>query len=147
MSTLREQIALKRAEAAKRAAQKKQSADDVEIVQVVDQRSINDVIHRGLQSGSVNLSAKQLSAVPVYLFKCHLGIVPDSMRDQPDARSNSSSGSSWYGARDLTTLKLANNEIATVPPEISLFARSLRAGYHRSCMATKSNLSQTQSAT
>ncbi|KZV94745.1 hypothetical protein EXIGLDRAFT_834828 [Exidia glandulosa HHB12029] len=127
MASIREQIALKRAEAAKRAQQQKQqphspiAVDGVELA--LDSRPVDDVIRRGQQTGQVNLTARQLTAVPVYLFECHLGIIPDSMQAEAAARSSSakSNGTPLYHARDLTILKLANNEIPSIPPEISLF--------------------------
>lgn len=135
MSSIRDAIAQKRAEAAKRAAAlKQQSADDADQL-ATDQRPVDDVIRRGQQTGpssspthsfttthragSVNLTGRQLASVPVYLFECHLGIVPDSMKATHNA--SSAQGTSWYGARDLSILKLANNEISAIPPEISLF--------------------------
>lgn len=70
-------------------------------------------------TGSINLSARQLQVLPAFLFDCHLGFVPDVLKDQ--ASSSQAENISRFGAADLTMIKLRDNAIKSIPSEISYF--------------------------
>ncbi|KAH7102794.1 L domain-like protein [Auriculariales sp. MPI-PUGE-AT-0066] len=57
--------------------------------------------------------------MPAFLFECHLGFAPNSLKDQP--RSSRAESVSRYGACDLTMIRIRDNEIPVIPSEISYF--------------------------
>jgi hypothetical protein len=82
-----------------------------------------------LRQGSLNLSTRSLSCIPSILFEIHLGITPKKLSDaqEPDypgssrSGAGSSDGPSWFDQRDLEILKLWNNDIIAIQPEIYMF--------------------------
>ncbi|KAF8514885.1 hypothetical protein BU17DRAFT_94151 [Hysterangium stoloniferum] len=142
--SLREAIALKRAEAKKAQAQSGSKLFDCEplvgsipgkaqlqIDEEVDlsRWSIKDSIERARSSGSLNLTARALASIPNALFEVHLGIKPEPLKIAPkEAEEKLLSGrtveraqTAWFEAADLTLLKLRDNVIVEIQPEISLF--------------------------
>ncbi|TFK82114.1 hypothetical protein K466DRAFT_648134 [Polyporus arcularius HHB13444] len=142
--SIREQIALKRAEVKKVAKSpvvaKFEGLEDAspqafsQSVEHVDlgRWSIKETIERGRSSGAINLSSRDLPCIPSALFEIHLGITPEPLKSAPveppigssgaNARQTSNqNGPSWYEAQDLEILKAWSNEIQEIQPEISMF--------------------------
>ncbi|EMD31531.1 hypothetical protein CERSUDRAFT_100387 [Gelatoporia subvermispora B] len=114
--SIREQIALKRAEAQKSSAQSKPSRNDDAFGfggledalptvkrQVVDQDvdlgrwSVKETIERARTSGSVNLASRTLPCIPSALFEIHLGVKPEplpSVPEEPPVSNDSESSAS-----------------------------------------------------
>ncbi|KIM33114.1 hypothetical protein M408DRAFT_325938 [Serendipita vermifera MAFF 305830] len=138
--SIKEQIALRRAEALKKAKSAKSSATfdeqspiDIAVTPVEEdilgRWSIRDTIDRAKSSGSIALTARDLTRIPSYLFESHLGVTPEPLQDappevvEPEAPSKikKSGNTAWYEQVDLTTLKLWHNSIVELQPELSLF--------------------------
>ncbi|KZT23098.1 L domain-like protein [Neolentinus lepideus HHB14362 ss-1] len=143
--SIREAIALKRAEAKKAQAPKstfdelgevdanfrpmqKQEEDDFDL----GRPSVRETIDRSRSSGQINLSTRALKCLPSALFEVHLGVTPDplpSLLEEPSlpestARPKYKNGGevpAWYEAQDLQVLKAWSNEIVEIQHEISLF--------------------------
>jgi hypothetical protein len=153
--SIREAIALKRAEAKKAQSSSKSlkhepsaeaipgqtQTDDVEL----SRWSIRDSIERAQSSGRytylilhsclihckgvLNLSSRSLSSPPTALFEIHLGITPEPLKLAPReteeelraGKSKERAQTAWFEAIDLTVLKLRDNVILEIQPEISLF--------------------------
>ncbi|KAI0715775.1 hypothetical protein C8T65DRAFT_643114 [Cerioporus squamosus] len=143
--SIREQIALKRAEVKKIAKSpvvaqfeglehaspdtfNQPAEHDVDL----GRWSIKETIERGRSSGAINLSSRDLPCIPSALFEIHLGITPELLKSAPVEPPIGSSGSSarrtanqnapsWYEAQDLEVLKAWSNEIQEIQPEISMF--------------------------
>lgn len=68
-------------------------------------------------SGNLNISSRQLSAIPNLLFSIHLGVDPKPLsscpaeQSQPPEDRSTTSSVAWYEAQDLTTLKARDNDI------------------------------------
>ncbi|KAJ3787726.1 hypothetical protein GGU10DRAFT_136934 [Lentinula aff. detonsa] len=147
--SIKEAIALKRAEA-KKAQEKARTApqDDsfsledaipsvsgiqVEEEDALGRWSVQETIDRGRSSGVVNLSARSLPCIPSALFEIHLGITPDPLKSVPNEpklppldtaparRGGKRDSPAWFEAQDLQTLKAWSNDIAEIQHEISLF--------------------------
>ncbi|KAI9000483.1 hypothetical protein BD414DRAFT_406542 [Trametes punicea] len=148
--SIREQIALKRAEAKKAVAKtsslgasgdfaglENASPDTYSqqppIAIDLGRWSIKETIERARSSGAINLSSRDLPCLPSALFEIHLGIKPEPLKSVPveppittasstDARRKGSQNApSWYEAQDLEVLKAWSNEIIELQPEISMF--------------------------
>ncbi|KAA1479008.1 hypothetical protein DENSPDRAFT_88814 [Dentipellis sp. KUC8613] len=93
--------------------------------------SIRETIERAQNSGNINLSSRSLVCLPSALFEIHLGVKPEKLRLVPEEPplpeggrkkpANGASAPSWFEQRDLETLKAWSNEIVEIQPEISLF--------------------------
>uniref|UniRef100_A0A0W0FAR1 Leucine-rich repeat-containing protein 40 n=1 Tax=Moniliophthora roreri TaxID=221103 RepID=A0A0W0FAR1_MONRR len=149
--SIREAIALKRAEAKKAQAQAGGSGldslasledaipDAPQHNQIEEDAfgrwSVRETIERGRSSGSVNLSSRSLTCIPSGLFEIHLNVTPAPLKSVPnepplppaDPVSEVKRGNrrgenpAWFEAQDLQTLKAWNNEIIEIQPEISMF--------------------------
>jgi hypothetical protein len=81
--------------------------------------------------GSINLSSRSLSCLPGALFEIHLGITPaklEGVEDPvlPENPARKQKDVAWFEQRDLEALKVWNNDIRVIHPEIALFG-SLKA--------------------
>ncbi|KAM5539221.1 hypothetical protein V8D89_007094 [Ganoderma adspersum] len=159
--SLREQIALKRAEAKKaivKASPVKAEFEGLEeasphtfnqpAVHDVDlgRWSVKETIERGRSSGVVNLSSRDLPCLPSALFEIHLGITPKPLKSVPveppittatlGTSSRKQEAPSWYDAQDLETLKAWSNEILEIQPEISMFGSLKTIDLHNNKLAS-----------
>jgi hypothetical protein len=70
--------------------------------------------------------SRQLNCLPKFLFESHLGLIPEPLTLYPDSNADldekevKSTIPSWQ-AQDLGTLKVADNLIVELQPELSLF--------------------------
>ncbi|KAG8904971.1 hypothetical protein FRB99_000930 [Tulasnella sp. 403] len=142
--SLKEQIALKRAEAKKlqnsHRSQPSIAGDSVlgdddewnagkgnlnpgEEEDVLGRRSVKESIERARETGSLNLTSRSLSHLPPALFSIHLGVDPEPLPDQPPSVDDvkPSRHLAYYEAVDLTTLKVRDNAITALQPELALF--------------------------
>jgi Leucine-rich repeat (LRR) protein len=79
--------------------------------------------------GNLNLSSRSLSSPPSALFEIHLGITPEPLKLAPKetedelraGKTKERAETAWFEAVDLTVLKLRDNVIVEIQPEISLF--------------------------
>ncbi|EJD07003.1 RNI-like protein [Fomitiporia mediterranea MF3/22] len=143
--SLKEQIALKRAEVKKAQATQKvtgpldvgpdslperpRKAEDETLD--LGRLGVRETIDRARSSGNLVLSSRSLPCIPSCLFEIHLGVMPkplDSVNepeypaDDVSKRSRQSrQQTSWFEAQDLMVLKARNNEIVAIQPELSLF--------------------------
>ncbi|EKM58687.1 uncharacterized protein PHACADRAFT_159776 [Phanerochaete carnosa HHB-10118-sp] len=143
---IREQIALKRAEAKKaqaKSAPPTNGFDDFEGLEdatstrdpspdenAIDlgRWSVKETIERARTTGAVNLASRGLPCLPSALFEIHLGIKPEPLKLVPVEPSittgtsdDPSASKRRNGAQDLEILKAWSNEILEVQPEISMF--------------------------
>ncbi|KAF8072052.1 hypothetical protein FPV67DRAFT_916442 [Lyophyllum atratum] len=146
--SLKETIALRRAEAKK--AQSKLSsgaqndsisledaspvpASKQEEEDILGRWSIRETIERARSSGSLNLATRSLPCIPSALFEVHLGITPDPLKSVPNEpvlppsapsdapKRGKRDNPAWFEAQDLQILKIWNNDITEIQHEISLF--------------------------
>ncbi|KAH8822848.1 hypothetical protein DL96DRAFT_320010 [Flagelloscypha sp. PMI_526] len=138
--SIREAIALKRAEAKKSQLQRN-SADltdlqdavpdavPAEEADLLGRRPIRETIEKSKTTGSLNLCARDppLQCLPSALFEIILSITPgkisgvDEQALPPSPQKTSHAAPAWYEIQDLTILKAFNNEIVAIQPEISMF--------------------------
>ncbi|KAH9957152.1 hypothetical protein BC827DRAFT_1138435 [Russula dissimulans] len=91
--------------------------------------SIRETIERARSSGSLNIASRDLLCLPSALFEIHLSVTPERLPSVPDEpkypekleKKSSSSPTTWYDQQDLTFLRARNNRIMELQPEISLF--------------------------
>ncbi|KAG5221773.1 Iron-sulfur clusters transporter atm [Salix suchowensis] len=103
--SIREAIALKRAEARKAMENRSRSV------------------------GSVNFAARSLPCIPSGLFEIHLGVTPERLASvteepalpPPDDKATSRRRGDVTSLLDLHVLKAGNNDIIEIQPEISMF--------------------------
>ncbi|KAF8895987.1 hypothetical protein BD779DRAFT_1466031 [Infundibulicybe gibba] len=144
--SIKEAIALKRAEARKAQAKPTggggfQSFGDLEDAlptpaepvpdeDILGRLSLRDTIERGRSTGSVNIATRSLPCIPSALFEIHLGLTPDKLKsvpDEPPLPPATAQGGrkrdtpAWFEAQDLQVLKAWNNDIIEIQHEISLF--------------------------
>ncbi|GJJ07186.1 hypothetical protein Clacol_001386 [Clathrus columnatus] len=143
--SIREAIALKRAEAKKaqssgtKTLNRPISIDEFSLPNqaqqvVVDEVelsrwSIRESIERARSSGSLNLSSRALHSIPSSLFEIHLGVTPEPLENAPKesdevllmGKAKERKDTAWFEVVDLTVLKLRDNAIIAIQPEISLF--------------------------
>ncbi|KAF8257222.1 hypothetical protein EI94DRAFT_1632919 [Lactarius quietus] len=144
--SVKEAIALKRAEAKKAMAAQKTTAMPVSSVGIVDaapstlgggaendddlgRLSVRETIQRARSSGSLNLASRDLPCLPSALFELHLSVTPDKLASVPEepplpekpSRRATSNSTTWYDQQDLTFLRARNNQIVEIQHEISLF--------------------------
>ncbi|KAG8816088.1 hypothetical protein FRC17_000468, partial [Serendipita sp. 399] len=139
--SIKEQIALRRAEQAKKASSSKNGSHDgieegsvpnspspVE-EDILGRWSIRDTIDRAKSSGSILLASRDLTRIPSYLFESHLSLTPQPLKEappevvEPDAppKQRRTGKTTWYEQVDLTAIKAWDNAIVEIQPEISLF--------------------------
>ncbi|OSC97686.1 L domain-like protein [Trametes coccinea BRFM310] len=163
--SIREQIALRRAEAKKLAAKSSSPAASGDFVGLEDASpetfnqppavdvdlgrwSIKETIERARSSGAINLASRDLPCLPSALFEIHLGIKPEPLKSVPveppittatssDVRKKASQNApSWYEAQDLEVLKAWSNEIVELQPEISMFGSLKTVDLHNNKLTT-----------
>ncbi|TRM60734.1 hypothetical protein BD626DRAFT_121331 [Schizophyllum amplum] len=137
--SIREQIALKRAEAKK--AQRSVAASPSDTLEdavpdaqpvveedILGRLSLRETIERARTTGALNIVARSLPCIPSALFEIHLGITPDPLKSVPDEPplppappKKGTSSPAWFDAQDLQVLKAFNNDIVEIQSEISLF--------------------------
>ncbi|KAF8635070.1 hypothetical protein AX15_000560 [Amanita polypyramis BW_CC] len=96
--------------------------------------SLRQAIERARNTGSINLATRSLPCIPSALFELHLGVTPQALESVPSepplpppssaelqANDRHSNNPSWYEAQDLQVLKAWSNDIIEIQPEISLF--------------------------
>ncbi|CAL1717370.1 unnamed protein product [Somion occarium] len=133
--SIKEQIALKRAEAQKaKASPAKTSGLDLEgLEDALPVSPQEDMFDLGRWSVKETIERARSSA----LFEIHLGITPEPLKlvpveppitnatsDEPTTsrrKGTSHQGPSWYEAQDLEIIKAWSNEIVEVQPEINMF--------------------------
>lgn len=145
--SLREAIALKRAEAKKAKASANTSSVDAfaeidenfkpvqkqkgEDLLDLGRWSVRETIERSRSSGSINISTRGLQCLPSALYEVLLGVKPDPLPSLPEepplpgsndgSIQKSGTAPAWYEAQDLQVLKAWSNEIVEIQHEISLF--------------------------
>lgn len=80
-------------------------------------------------TGILNLASRSISSPPTALFEIHLGITPEPLKFAPKeteeelraGKTKERAQTAWFEAVDLTVLKLRDNTIVEIQPEISLF--------------------------
>ncbi|KAJ8516622.1 hypothetical protein ONZ45_g6091 [Pleurotus djamor] len=163
--SIRDAIALKRAEAKKTKGSKtatlgsfeakgsedalpssNQAQDDDDIL---GRGSLREVIEKGKSTGSVNLAARSLPCIPSGLFELHLGITPDTLKSvhqepplpsaesqPPSKRRGGRDVPAWYDSKDLVVLKAPNNDIEEIQHEISMFGSLKTVDLHKNRIHT-----------
>ncbi|KAL5525592.1 hypothetical protein ACEPAG_6928 [Sanghuangporus baumii] len=145
--SLKEQIALKRAEAKKaQSAQGKIAApplnDGLDTIPIKVQNAdgnliemgrwgIRETIERARNTGNLTLSSRSLPCIPSCLFEIHLGVKPQPLdsvtepdytaEDTPKRNKPNMQQASWFEAQDLVILKARSNDIIAIQPELALF--------------------------
>ncbi|KAL5486204.1 hypothetical protein ACEPAI_7249 [Sanghuangporus weigelae] len=145
--SLKEQIALKRAEAKKaQSVQGKNIAptlnDGLDMIPIKVQNAdgnliemgrwgVRETVERARNTGNLNLSSRSLPCIPSCLFEIHLGVKPqplDSVTepdytadDTPKRNRPNKQQASWFEAQDLVVLKARSNAIIAIQPELALF--------------------------
>ncbi|KAG8864816.1 hypothetical protein FRB96_003402 [Tulasnella sp. 330] len=149
--SLKEQIALKRAQAKKLLASPKRrpsqndeagtedgetAVDDdewtagvrkraeVEEEDLLGRPNVKQVVERARESGNLNLTSRDLLHLPTCLFSMHLNVTPEPLpgaASDPPDWNTPSRHLAYYEIVDLTTIKAPLNSIAQLQPEISLF--------------------------
>ncbi|KAG9008845.1 hypothetical protein FRB94_012814 [Tulasnella sp. JGI-2019a] len=145
--SLKEQIALKRAEA-KKLLERVPSRNDegtedgetavdedewntgkgaraeVEEEDLLGRPNVKQVVERARESGNLNLTSRELTYLPTCLFVMHLNVTPEPLPGQPADSPDANTPSrhlAYYEIIDLTSIKAPLNNIAQLQPEISLF--------------------------
>jgi hypothetical protein len=84
-------------------------------------------------TGTLNVSSRDLQCLPPELFDIHLGVTPEPLSLVPDVtalpivdnpttrRMGGDSSVAWFEQQDLEILKAGNNDILELQPELSLF--------------------------
>ncbi|KAI0315867.1 hypothetical protein OF83DRAFT_1084655 [Amylostereum chailletii] len=159
--SIKEAIALKRAEAKKAMTQKPPAGDQWSGMEEAspaefDAKAVDDgsdvgrwplreTIERARNSGSINLSTRSLPCIPSALFEIHLGITPQKLESVPDEpplpenpkqKGATGNAPSWFDQHDLEMLKAWNNEIIEIQPEISLFGSLKTIDLHNNRLAS-----------
>jgi hypothetical protein len=77
----------------------------------------------------VNLASRELTRIPSYLFESHLTLTPKPLENAPPevvepevpSKIKRPGNTTWYEQADLTILKVWDNAIVELQPELSLF--------------------------
>ncbi|KAL1745853.1 hypothetical protein HDZ31DRAFT_35493 [Schizophyllum fasciatum] len=140
--SIREQIALKRAEVKK--AQRSVAASPSETLEdavpdapppveedILGRLSLRETIERARSTGSLNIVARSLPCIPSALFEIHLGLTPAPLKSVPEEPplplalprkgKPADQEPAWFEGQDLQVLKAFNNDIIEIQPELSLF--------------------------
>lgn len=75
------------------------------------------------------LTSRELTRIPSYLFESHLALTPEPLPNSPPevvepevpSKVKRSGKTTWYEQVDLTSLKVWDNAIIELQPELSLF--------------------------
>ncbi|KAF9475834.1 L domain-like protein [Pholiota conissans] len=156
--SIKEAIALKRAEAKKAMAKSGGGGgglDDIsgledalpdkkekEEEDLLGRLSIRETIEQARNTGSLNIATRSLPCLPSALFEIHLGLTPDALKSVPNEpvlppsepkllRRGGQNKPAWFEAQDLTVLKAWNNDIQEVQHEISLFGSLKTIDLHK----------------
>ncbi|KAI0706998.1 hypothetical protein C8Q76DRAFT_816931 [Earliella scabrosa] len=159
--SIREQIALKRAEVKKvvktspvngngefagleDASPQTYKAPEPDVVDL-GRWSIKETIERARSSGAINLSSRDLPCIPSALFEIHLGVTPEPLKSAPveppigesgaGRRRGNGDAPSWYEAQDLEVLKAWSNEIVEIQSELSMFGSLKTVDLHNNKIA------------
>ncbi|KAK0194074.1 hypothetical protein F5146DRAFT_418289 [Armillaria mellea] len=143
--SIREAIALKRAEAKKvkgiGGSDNLGSLEDANPVasnvvpeeDLLGRLSVKETIERARSTGSLNLATRSLPCIPSILFEIHLRVTPETLKSVPNEPPFASEPSSaprrggkyespaWFEGQDLKVLKAGNNAIEEIQQEISMF--------------------------
>ncbi|KII89737.1 hypothetical protein PLICRDRAFT_52904 [Plicaturopsis crispa FD-325 SS-3] len=164
--SIKEAIALKRAEAKKSAmksgtggggldtmdsleyalADAVKPSDDDNVAEL-GRWSVKETIERGRNTGIVSLPTRSLPCIPSALFEIHLGMTPDPLPSVPNEPPLSSASETtdipgrkhapaWFEAQDLQVLKMWHNDIVEIQHEISLFGSLKTVDLHENKIAT-----------
>ncbi|KAF9046845.1 L domain-like protein [Hymenopellis radicata] len=147
--SIKEAIALKRAEA-KKAQAPGSSGLAVESLEdavpstnepapdedVYGRQSVKETIERARSTGHLNLATRNLPCIPSILFSIHLGVTAEPLKSVPTeppygSDAPPSKKAAWFEAQDLKTLKIGNNEIIEIQPEISMFGSLKNIDMHK----------------
>ncbi|KAK7441990.1 hypothetical protein VKT23_016268 [Stygiomarasmius scandens] len=164
--SIKEQIALKRAEAKKAMTARNGGGgglDDMSSLEdaipgapaappeedILGRWSVRETIERARSSGSINLSSRSLQCLPPELYEIHLGITPDPLKSVPNPtplppsepsaaaqRRGKRDNPAWFEAQDLQTLKAPTNEILEIQHEISLFGSLKVVDLHKNKLSS-----------
>src|SRR5262245_44882191 len=78
-------------------------------------------------TGSLDLSSRELTRIPTYLFVSHLEVNPEPLKlappevVEPEAPEKVKKRAARYEQEDLSILKAWNNQLVELQPELSLF--------------------------
>ncbi|KAF9450048.1 L domain-like protein [Macrolepiota fuliginosa MF-IS2] len=146
--SIREAIALKRAEAKK--AQARSGGGGLDTMSMLEDElpphaiptqeeedllgraSLRETIEKARSTGSLNLATRSLMCLPSAVFEIHLNITPEPLKSVPEESplppvpetttgKSSKKNPAWFEAQDLQVLKAWSNEIQEIQHEISLF--------------------------
>ncbi|KAK7682554.1 hypothetical protein QCA50_014354 [Cerrena zonata] len=161
--SIKEQIALRRAEALKAKTSQPSSSTalasdglDDEIPEAPTQQdldlgrwSVKETIERARSSGVLNIASRALPCLPSALFEIHLGITPEPLKlvtvepsittgesSNPRRKATSQNAPSWFEAQDLGVLKAWSNEIVEIQPEIHMFGSLKTIDLHNNKLAS-----------
>ncbi|KAJ3561359.1 hypothetical protein NP233_g10241 [Leucocoprinus birnbaumii] len=162
--SIREAIALKRAEAKKTQAKSVGGAlADMSTLEealpphaiptqeeedLLGRATLREAIEKARSTGSLNLATRSLKCLPSALFEIHLNITPEPLKSVPDeaplppAPVEPSTGRiskkkpAWFEAQDLHVIKAWGNEIQEVQHEISLFGSLKVIDLHNNKLAS-----------
>ncbi|KAJ7227478.1 hypothetical protein GGX14DRAFT_630129, partial [Mycena pura] len=153
--SIKEAIALKRAEAKKKQASAGASSLDnlgsledaipdappPEDEDILGRPPLRETIERAKSTGSINLSTRSLPCLPSALFDIHLGISPVPLKSVPSEPPlppaletgplRKRPGPAWYETQDLEILKAWGNNIVEIQAEISLFGSLKSIDLHK----------------
>ncbi|KAF8626939.1 hypothetical protein AX17_006439 [Amanita inopinata Kibby_2008] len=106
--------------------------------------SLRQTIERARSTGSINIATRSLPCLPSALFEIHLGVTPESLKSVPNepplpppssvelqSATRRNTNPSWFEAQDLQVLKAWNNEIVEIQHEISLFGSLKTVDLHQ----------------
>ncbi|KAF7312316.1 hypothetical protein MIND_00244600 [Mycena indigotica] len=158
--SLKEAIALKRAEAKKAQSSSRSSPlDDLGTLEdaipnapppddedILGRPPLREAIERAKSTGSINLSTRGLVCIPSALFDIHLGITPEPLKSVPQEPplppapeppiGKTKRGPAWYETHDLEIIKAWGNEIVEIQPEIALFGSLKSVDLHKNKIAS-----------
>jgi hypothetical protein len=84
------------------------------------------------EAGNLNMTSRDLVCLPPEVFELHLGITPEPLPDVPSpaplpestslaSRRRAQAEVSWYEQVDLSVLKVPDNALVAIQPELSMF--------------------------
>ncbi|KAJ7471435.1 hypothetical protein B0H11DRAFT_1368827 [Mycena galericulata] len=152
--SIKEAIALKRAEAKKGQSSSSSPLDNFasledaipdvpplvpEAEDILGRPPLRETIERAKSTGSLNLSTRSLRCIPSALFDSHLGITPEPLKSVPEEpplppapeTRQKPRGPAWFEIQDLEVLKVWGNEIVEIQPEIALFGSLKSIDLHK----------------